>query len=161
MKTAKDIMQTQVVKVGLNDPLLSVYRLFADEEISGAPVVDEMGRVVGVLSVRDLIRATNEEHDSAQGSSSFFQDGASFSEGDWLPDVDEFEDTLSQRVVADVMTDEVISVSPDTPVQDIVKKILECRVHRVLVVDDTAEEAPLVGLISLFDLIKLLDSEAS
>ncbi len=55
MKTAKDIMQTQVVSVGSDDPLPSVYRLFADEEISGAPVVDESGTVVGVVSIRGRI----------------------------------------------------------------------------------------------------------
>ena len=75
-KTAKDIMQTRVVTVGSDDPLSRVYRLFADEQISGALVVDELRTVVGVVSIRDLIRATREEQESSFVDSSDFRDGS-------------------------------------------------------------------------------------
>jgi len=74
VKTARDIMQTQVVSVGSDDPLLSVLRLFADEEISGAPVMDESGKVVGVVSIRDLMRATREEQENSFANSDYFRD---------------------------------------------------------------------------------------
>jgi len=156
VKTAKDIMQTHVVTVGSDDPLPSVYRLFADEEISGAPVLDEMGTTVGVVSIRDLIRATREEHESSSVDSDYFRDGFFDAGGSCLMTGDDFEEALSQRIVSEVMTAEVIAVSPDTPVSEIVKTILSDRIHRVLVVERRSDKDALVGLISLLDLVSLL-----
>jgi CBS domain-containing protein len=156
VKTAKDIMQTQIVSVGLDDPLLSVYRLFADEEISGAPVVDESGKVVGVVSIRDLIRATSDEQENSLVDADYFHDGLVNSKESWLMAGEDFEETLSHRVVSDVMTADVISVTPDAPIREIVHRILTDRIHRVLVVDRRGDEDALVGLISLFDLVALL-----
>jgi CBS domain-containing protein len=156
VKTAKDIMQTQIVSVGLDDPLLSVYRLFADEEISGAPVVDEAGKVVGVVSIRDLIRTAREEQENSLVDSDYFHDGMVSSKESWLMAGEDFEETLSHRVVADVMTAHVISVTPDAAVPAIVERILSDRIHRVLVVDRRGDEDALVGLISVFDLVALL-----
>ena len=159
MKTAKDIMQTQVVSVGSDDPLPSVYRLFADEEISGAPVVDESGTVVGVVSIRDLIRATREDQESSFVDSSYFRDGFFDAGGSCLMSGDDFEGNLSLRMVSEVMTAGVIAVAPDTPVSEIVKTILSDRIHRVLVVEHRRDKDALVGLISLFDLVALLASD--
>lgn len=159
MKTAKDVMQTQVVSVGADDPLLSVYRLFTDEEISGAPVVDEAGRVVGVVSIRDLIRAAREEQEAAFSDSDYYHGGLADPEAGQLMGGDDFEEALSQRVVSDVMTTELVSVAPDATVPEIVRTILNDRIHRVLVVDQRGDEDALVGIISLFDLIALLDPD--
>lgn len=81
MTTAKDIMQTEVVTVGFEDSLSSVYRLFAAAEISGAPVVDELGTIVDVVSVRDLMRVTREDQESFFVDSNYFRDGFLDSEG--------------------------------------------------------------------------------
>jgi CBS domain-containing protein len=159
VKTAKDIMQTQVVSVGSDDPLPSVYRLFADEEISGAPVVDESGTVVGVVSIRDLIRATRDDQESSFVDSNYFRDGSFNAGASCLMSGDDFEGTLSQRVVSEVMTAGVIAVAPDTPVSEIAKTILSDRIHRVLVVERRRDKDALVGLISLFDLVALLASD--
>jgi CBS domain-containing protein len=155
VKTAKDIMQTQVVSVGADDPLLSVYRLFADEEISGAPVVDESGRVVGVVSIRDLIRATREE-EGAFGDPDYYHDGLADPKAGLLMSGEDFDEVLSRRVVSDVMTAELVAVSPDATVPEIVRTILNDRIHRVLVIDRQTDEDVLVGIISLFDLVVLL-----
>ena len=57
---ARNIMQSQVVSVSPDDPLPSVQRLFFEEEIHGAPVVDDQGRVVGLISTIDLLHAAAE-----------------------------------------------------------------------------------------------------
>ena len=157
VKTAKDIMQTQVVSVGSDDPLLSVYRLFADEEISGAPVVDESGRVVGVVSIRDLIRVTGEEHEALFEDQDYYHDGVVAPKAGWLAAGQDFEDVLSRRVVSDVMTTDLVAVTPSASVPEIVRTILDDRIHRVLVVDHRGDEDALVGIISLFDLVALLE----
>ena len=159
MKTAKDVMQTHVVSVGSDDPLPAVYRLFADEEISGAPVVDESGEVVGVVSIRDLIRTTRENQESSFVDSNYFHNGLFDAGGNCLMIEHDFEETLPQRTVSEVMTTSVVTVAPDTPVSEIVKTILRDRVHRVLVVERQRDKATLVGLISLLDLVALLVSD--
>ena len=63
--TARDIMQSQVITLAPNDPLSNVHRLFFEEEIHGAPVLDEAGLVLGILTSMDLLRAASDEHESA------------------------------------------------------------------------------------------------
>ena len=53
--TAKDVWTTEVVRVTEDMAVGAVARLFGDEAITGAPVVDGEGRVVGVISQRDLL----------------------------------------------------------------------------------------------------------
>ena len=65
VRTARDVMQTYLISVNPETPLLEVHRLFVDEEINGAPVVDETGRLLGVISSVDLLRAVEEEHDAS------------------------------------------------------------------------------------------------
>ena len=48
MKTAKDVMQTQVLTLSPDDPLHVAQRLFYEEGIHGAPVVDDSGRLLGM-----------------------------------------------------------------------------------------------------------------
>ena len=57
--TARDIMQSQVITVSSLDPVHVVQRLFFEEEIHGAPVVDEEGRcvVTGKPSKRRVVFA--------------------------------------------------------------------------------------------------------
>jgi CBS domain-containing protein len=156
MEVAKDIMETHVVRVGLNQPIMDVCRLFYQEEISGAPVVDESAEVVGVVSLTDLVRTAQSEHDALTGGSNFYQQLRAVPPT-WFGEPGEFEERLAGTRVSDVMTQEVVSVSPDTPIPLVVKKVLEHRVHRVLVLDETRVVDHLAGIISLFDLVKLLE----
>jgi CBS domain-containing protein len=152
--TAADIMQSQVVTVSPTDPLQSVQRLFFEEEIHGAPVVDENARVRGMISSMDLVRAASEATESSESgidfSDAFEELGAS-----WDAASDEFRERLSQAVVADVMTENIVSVDPGTPIPEVATLLRENRIHRVLVVKGDN----LVGIISSFDLIRLLEEQ--
>lgn len=156
MRVAREIMETQVVTVTPDTPLLTVYRLFASEDISGAPVVEQTGEVVGVVSWRDLLNATNEEHDDAIEDLHYYSGGSLFNDREWMADVAEFEDRLSRRRVVDVMTRGVISVPIDASVKEMANLMMQHRIHRVLVLDEERDEGPLVGIVSVFDLVALL-----
>lgn len=155
MKTTRDVMQGSVVTVGPDDPLLSVHRLFVQQEISGAPVVDETGRLLGVVSATDLLRGVEEEHDTAATEPRYLRDYMEFSGPDWADTPEDFQDRLAERTVAEVMTPGGVSVTPDTPVPDLAKTMRQNRVHRVLVL----EGETLVGIVSTFDLVGLLESQ--
>jgi CBS domain-containing protein len=153
---AEDIMEQRVVTVAADSPLLAVYRLFVQEDISGAPVVDDGGDVVGVISARDLLRIANETHDDAVMDLHYYEASSSFAPEEWMTDIEEFEDRLTQRSVSQVMTAGAISVRRDTPTNEIADLFLKHRIHRVLVLDPDNDEGPLVGLVSVFDMVSLL-----
>jgi len=150
---ARDLMESHVVSVSPDDPLASVQRLFVEEEIHGAPAVDETGRVLGMISSADLLRAAAEEHDAGRRSSGYVDELLEVSSGGgWFWGGEE-EERLSGQVVSDVMSTDVVSVEVDAPVPEIARKLRESRIHRVLVV----ERGRLCGIISTFDLIGLLE----
>lgn len=155
MLRAKDVMQTRVIRVGADDPLLSVHRLFCDEEISGAPVVAETGEVMGVVTIRDLLNKHRDGADCPDRELNYFRDGLVVDSAARSGDQDEFEG-LASCTVADVMSPEVIAVEPDSSITEIVDKILEFRVHRVLVLDPAEHGGSLVGIVSILDLVQLL-----
>lgn len=152
-RTAREVMQTYLISVNPETPLLEVHRLFVDEEINGAPVVDETGRLLGVISSVDLLRAVEEEHDAASSGSSYLRDFLEFSGSDWQEGSDNFQDRLAERTVADAMTRGGITVTPDTLIPEVAATLRKHRIHRVFVVDGEQ----LCGVISTFDLVALLE----
>jgi CBS domain-containing protein len=152
-RTARDVMQTYLISVNPETPLLEVHRLFVDEEINGAPVVDETGRLLGVISSVDLLRAVEEEHDAASSESSYFRDFLELSGPDWQEGPDNFQARLGERTVSDAMTRGGITVAPDTLISDVAASLRKHRIHRVFVVDGEQ----LCGVISTFDLVALLE----
>jgi len=152
-KTAKDIMQSQVVTVSPDAPLHSTQRLFYEEGIHGAPVVDEQGRVVGMITSTDILRAATEAEESAPSGPGYFRDDVDASGGLLPLDPDDFQERLQDITVADFMTEGVVHVEPNTPIHELARTIRENKIHRLLVV----ENGTLRGIVSTFDLVSLLE----
>lgn len=150
---ARDLMETGIVSVGPATPLLDVHRLFTEEEISGAPVVDEDGTLLGVITTTDLVRAIEEEHDAGRMSADYFRDLLPYSSPDWLSGPEDLQDRLRQMRAEDVMTRDVRTVPPDMPVTLVARALRESRIHRVFV----SEGARLVGVLSAFDLLRVVE----
>ena len=62
--TARDIMRKDVVTVNYATPLSDVERRLSDHRISGAPVTDESGHIIGVISLKDLVERYAESFES-------------------------------------------------------------------------------------------------
>jgi CBS domain-containing protein len=151
---ARDVMQTPVSSVHPATPLAQVARFFVEAGIHGAPVVDESDRLLGVVSVTDLIRAVDETHESGATTAVYFRDVLEYSGPDWSSAPEDFQDRLEQLTVADVMQPSVVTVDEDTTVPEIAKLMRANTIHRVIVV----RGAELVGLVSALDLVGLLES---
>jgi CBS domain-containing protein len=151
--TAGDLMTKSVVSVGPETPLLDVYRLFVSEQIHGAPVVDDEERVVGVVTSSDLLRAVEEERDTAVASSEYLRDLVEFSGPDWGRGLTDFQDRLGQVSVADVMTAAAVTVRRDTPIASVARTLRQHGIHRAWV----EEDGRLCGVISTFDLLPLVE----
>jgi CBS domain-containing protein len=152
---ARDVMERHVISLSPDDPLGNVQRLFSEEAIHGAPVVDETGRVLGVVSSIDLLRAAVDARETADAADSrYLSELIEYSPSAWRLDEEAVSGDLR---VSDVMSEGAVCVGADDPIAVVARTLREQRVHRVLVVEDDR----LCGIISSFDLVALLEGERS
>lgn len=153
LPTARELMETRVISVNPEASLLEVHRLFAEEEIGGAPVVDDLGTLVGVVTASDLIRAVDEESGTARFETGYFRDLLPYSSPDWAAGPEDFENRLAALRVSDAMTAQVLTISPSTPAPEIARLLREQHIHRVFV----TAESQLLGIVTAFDLLRVLE----
>jgi len=142
--TAEDVMSRDVVRIPQELSLLAAARLLWRERIHGAPVVDEEGVCVGVLSATDFLTMAGglEAHaGSTEGSHPL----CVFSEGQVIEPEDLPPDEVRVHMTADPVT-----AATDTPISELARLMLEARVHRVIIVDSGGRP---IGVTSSTDLI--------
>lgn len=151
--TAKDLMRTDVVVVSYAAPLSDVEQKLSDNRISGAPVVDEAGHIIGIISLKDLVDryANDPESRPRRGGGFFHLSSAELDDGDW----NSFEvPAEAEDTAQDVMTAEIYSVDVGAGLRDIARTMHEHRIHRVLV----KENERYVGLISTLEILAALSA---
>lgn len=149
--TARDIMRAEVITVPYATPLSEVERILSDNRISGAPVTDESGHIVGIVSVRDLVERYAEDPDARPRRGHGFYHLSSEETQD--EDFDSFEvPEESEETAEDVMTGEIYSVKIDAGLKEIAAAMAKHRIHRVLVQDAGRH----VGLISTMEILNAL-----
>lgn len=141
---AVDIMTGKPVTVRSDLPVLAAIRIMLGRGISGLPVIDEDGNLVGMITEGDLLRRTE------MGTEKRRPDWLAFFTGtDRL--AREYVQSHS-RNIADVMTRDVVSVSEDAPLEEIVELMIGRRIKRVPVLCGTK----LVGIVTRANLLRLL-----
>jgi CBS domain-containing protein len=143
----EEIMTRDVITVVPQTSIHEAARLMVDHGVSGLPVVDEQGQLVGVLSEGDLI-LRQKARLRVPWWRVFFQDGERLAR--------EYQKAAG-TTVAEVMTKAVISVSPDLPVEAAALILDQRRIRRVPVVTD----GRVVGIVSRGDLVKILAKASS
>jgi CBS domain-containing protein len=141
---ALDVMQRDVVTATPETTIDDAVRLMVTHRISGLPVVDEAGNVVGIFSEGDLLRRV--ELGTARTASAW---------GAWLagPGRDARNYVRSHaRRVGEVMTAPAISVAVQTPLSEVVALMESRGIRRVPVLDGDR----LVGIVTRADLIQAL-----
>jgi CBS domain-containing protein len=123
--TAADLMKAPVLTIPQDTPLREAARLLSRSGISGAPVVDEGGRCVGVLSSSDFVTWAGKGGEESRGEAVHFI--APWGE---VIDVDESADNEVRRY----LTPQPVAVTADTPLGDVAEKMVAAHIHRVLVV---------------------------
>lgn len=155
-RKASDLMQEDVVSISPEATLATVQRVFYEEEISGAPVVDDEGQVVGVISAVDLLRAASEQGDTPSIYPSYLFELLEFAPPETALAEDALTSRLEDRRVSDFMTRDVCAVAPDASVREVARTLRQNRIHRVLVI----EKGRLCGVISTFDLLAEIEARA-
>ncbi len=131
--------------------------LMLDQSVGALPVVDDVGRPIGVLSKTDMVRRgprkrlrddEAEEAPLCRPASSEFGD-----EIQTLRDLESYVASVDEPKVADLMTPGVLSVAADTTVVEAARLMIEHDVHHLLV---TGPRGKLVGMLSPFDLVRAI-----
>lgn len=152
--TASDLMNPGVLTVREDMTVRELASFLLENEIGGAPVEDAQGRLVGVVSTRDIAAlASGEERPSGEEGSSFF--GPAWEDGLDEEDVEDLQLDLDGLRVASIMNPKIYSVREDATVSEIASLMLKGHLHRLLVTrDDRA-----VGILTNSDLLGLLVGE--
>ena len=152
--TAADVMNPNVLMVQEDMTVEELASFLVESEISGAPVVDAAGRLVGVVSVTDLARsdAQGTDHGEDRSSPDFFV-------REWVDTLrrDEVEELQfgGEMRVRDIMTPAIYSVDAETPIPEVAETLIHGHIHRLLV---TSGER-VVGIVTTSDLLGLLVRE--
>lgn len=142
---ARDVMTKDPVCVQPSTTIRELARVFEEHEISGAPVVDHQGSVVGIVSKTDLIRRCSEGTDELPPAYLFevlSDQGADEDNPEVIPE--------PLLCVEDFMTEDPLMVGPEEPAFAIARLMFDKRVHRVIVAD--GERYP-IGMITSLDLL--------
>lgn len=146
MVLAKDVMSQDIVTVRPEQTLAEVTRLFTDKSISGAPVVDADGELVGVISSTDLLRSQVGSAPDPYHREGFWIDFRALMN----PQPEMSEETTVQEV----MSQTSFHVGENTPLHNITNLMKVHGLHRIIV---TRGHRQVVGVISSLDLVSHLD----
>jgi CBS domain-containing protein len=144
--TARQVMTAPVAYVMTETPLREIANLLLREAISGAPVLDRGGQLVGIVSEGDLIRRGPAGNGRRSWWLDLFDDKPAHSE--------QFLNYLKMHGLRakDVMTPEVVSVNEETTVAEIAQLFETHRIKRVPVL----RKGKLVGIVSRANLLQAL-----
>lgn len=147
---ARDVMTTEVVRVPAELTVGELADVLMENEISGAPVVDEEGALVGVVSVFDIARQRSGELGTStdQGNPEFYVRG--WEEHYTLEEFRKLRVQEGSLTVREVMTPAIFTVGEDDPIADVARTLVDGHIHRVLVV----RGSEVVGIISSLDLLR-------
>jgi CBS domain-containing protein len=138
----KDIMTTAVKSASPTDPVRDIATIMCFNKISGLPVVDGEGSLVGMISEKDILHA-------------MFPKLQDFIANPSTPDFEklerEYRDVVSLRV-ADLMTAIVYTAEPDMPVLKAASIMFRNRIRRIPV----SQGGRLLGIISIGDVHKAM-----
>jgi CBS domain-containing protein len=143
---AMDVMTRDVITVGPNTGVSEIADLFLRRRISGVPVVDAEGRLLGIVSEGDLVRRVETDTDERR---SWWLDLLT----DRNAQAASYAKTRGKKA-EDVMTVDVVTATEDTPLRAIAGLMERHRIKRVPIMRDRR----LVGIVSRANLIQGLAS---
>jgi CBS domain-containing protein len=139
-ENASDIMANKIVTLKPKDSLHQASRILSESNTSGGPVVDEIGRVVGIVSEHDIVSYLSKFEDKE------------------MEDVDTKDLPIMAHIyvqarttpVEEIMTTEIITAKPDTKIEILARLMTENNINRVPIV----EKGKLIGMVSRIDILR-------
>ena len=145
---AAEVMTQDVITVSPDDLLQDVARTLLKHRISGVPVLDKLGKLVGIVSEGDLMRRAETDTDAQHSWWLRAFIGPETLANDYV--------RSHARKVSDIMTTKVLTAAPDISLRDIASLMERNRIKRLPIV----EAGQLVGIVSRANLMQAFASLA-
>ena len=147
-KTVADVMSRDPIVVRPQTELKEAIQTLAERRISGLPVVDEGGKLVGIVSETDLMW-----HETGVTPPAYimFLDSVIF-----LKNPAQYERDLHKalgQTVGEVMSTDPVTVSPDKPIKEAAQLMHDRSVHRLPVVNTTGQ---VIGILTRGDIVRAM-----
>jgi CBS domain-containing protein len=145
-KTVADIMTRDPIVVRPETSLHEAIKLLAEKRISGLPVVDDAGKLIGTISETDLMW---QETGVTPPAYFMFLDSVIF-----LKNPAQYERDLHKalgQTVGEVMSKDVITVPPEKPLRDAAQLMHDRKAQRLLVVD---ADGKVIGILTRGDIVR-------
>ena len=151
--TVKDVMQREVLAVDADWPLDKLAGFLVDNSISGAPVTDENGELVGVVSLTDLVRHSSmpdKDTETANTHDVYRDDLERHMSHEQLRVFHtQYESPIQVR---EIMTPMIFKVSEEDCVQDVAATMIKGRINRVFV----TRGSTLTGIVTALDMLQVI-----
>lgn len=136
---ARDIMTTPAYTVSPETPVPEIARLLVERRISGVPVVDPEGRLVGIVTEADLLRREAQPMPEARrGFLSFLWRNPKLRAGRTVR-------------VEEVMTRDVVTATEETSVRELARQMILRKINRIPIV----RGGRVVGIVTRNDVLKV------
>jgi CBS domain-containing protein len=148
MLTAKEIMSTEVISVTPATSLKDLARTFVESKFSNMPVIDEAGKLVGIISETDLVEQQKPLHIPTVMA---FFDGVFYldSEKHFREEVDR----VTAQTVDELCHRQPITCTPDATMREIAGLMSRHKAHLIPVMDNDK----MIGVVARLDLIKAVE----
>ena len=147
MLKAKDIMTRAVITVSPDMEIVNAAKILLENRINGAPVLDETGKLVGILCQSDLIA---QQKKLPIPSFFTFLDGLITLTS--MKQLEKQVQKIAAVTVAQAMTPNPVTVKPDTDIEAMAALMVDQSFHTIPVV----EEGVLLGIVGKEDILKTL-----
>lgn len=143
----KDVMQTNVITIRTDMEIKEVAKILYDHQISGAPVIDPEGKLVGIVSEGDLLhKETNPQIPGVVGIL-----GALI----YYRGVKQYQSDLKKLIAlqaSEIMTPHVVGINKEASIEEAASLMVSKKIKRLPVIED----GKIVGIITRMDIIKTL-----
>jgi predicted transcriptional regulator len=143
---AEDLMSRDVISVPQKMSLRAAATMLNQAHISGAPIVDDHGRCIGVLSLRDVVKWIDQGERAAKRPDR----SPSCICADW--EMVNVEGVPTDEVNR-YMTTDVVTASPETLIGELAQTMLDAQIHRLIITDYSNR---VVGVVSSTDILAAL-----
>ncbi|NEO93413.1 MAG: CBS domain-containing protein [Moorea sp. SIO3G5] len=150
-KTVAEVMSHDPIVVQPETPIKEVIKIIAEQSISGLPVVNEAGKLVGVISETDLLW---QETGVEPPVYIMFLDSVIYLENPARYD-QELHKALGQTA-GEVMTGHPMSIKPDQPLRKAAKLMQEKSIHHLPVTDEAEQ---VIGILTSGDIVRAMAAE--
>jgi CBS domain-containing protein len=150
--TARDVMTADVLCVREDLTVRELAAFLGENQITGAPVIDAAGRLVGMVSVTDVAESDVERPELGGDRCDALQLERSWAEHMEPGELRSFHIEGDDLLVRDIMTPAVYAAPENTPVATLARTMVAGRIHRLLV----TRGGRVCGIVTSLDLLRLL-----